>query len=113
MASLLESNIDTPTIRARKPAADTNALTSSTSAAHARRFDCYLQLMVRLELSEDEARELSEALAAQLHSLRFELTAADARQFRHDLRERLNRLERVAALLAREAADSGAQPFVG
>ena len=39
---------------------------------------------------------LSDALTAQLHSLRFELSAADARQFRHDLRERLERLEHVA-----------------
>ncbi len=68
--------------------------------------------MVRLDLSDDEARALSDALTAQLHSLRFELSAADARRFRHDLRERLDRLEAVAALLARETAASGAQPFV-
>ena len=53
--------------------------------------------MVRLELSDEDASELSDALTAQLHSLRFELSAADARQFRHDLRERLERLEHVAA----------------
>jgi hypothetical protein len=67
--------------------------------------------MVRLELSDDEARALSDALTAQLHSLRFELSAADARQFRHDLRERLDRLEHVAALLASETAET-AQPSV-
>jgi hypothetical protein len=67
--------------------------------------------MVRLELSDDEARALSDALTAQLHSLRFELSAADARQFRHDLRERLDRLEHVAALLASETAEA-AQPSV-
>ena len=62
--------------------------------------------MVRLDLSDDEARALGDALTAQLHSLRFELSAADARQFRHDLRERLERLEHVAALLASETAES-------
>jgi hypothetical protein len=62
--------------------------------------------MVRLELSNEDASELSDALTAQLHSLRFELSAADARQFRHDLRERLERLEHVAAMLASETAES-------
>ena len=68
--------------------------------------------MVRLELSDDEASELSDALTAQLHSLRFELNAADARQFKHDLRERLDRLEHVAARLAGacETGEIGEQP---
>jgi hypothetical protein len=69
--------------------------------------------MVRLELSDEDARELSEALTAQLHSLRFELSAADARQFKHDLRERLDRLEHVAALLAGAAGETGEQPIPG
>ena len=62
--------------------------------------------MVRLELSNEDASALSDALTAQLHSLRFELRAADARQFRHDLRERLERLEHVAAMLASETAEA-------
>jgi hypothetical protein len=69
--------------------------------------------MVRLELSDEDARELSEALAAQLHSLRFELSAADVRQFKHDLRERLERLEHVAADLAAASAEAGEQPIAG
>jgi hypothetical protein len=64
--------------------------------------------MLRLDLTDDEARELSEALTAQLHSLRFELNAADARQFKHDLRERLDHLERIAARLNAEFVE---QPF--
>jgi hypothetical protein len=60
--------------------------------------------MVRLDLTDDEARELGDALTAQLHSLRFELSAADVRQFKHDLRERLERLEQIAARLAIETA---------
>jgi len=59
---------------------------------------------VRLDLTDDEARELGDALTAQLHSLRYELNAADVRQFKHDLRERLNRLEQIAARLAIETA---------
>ena len=69
--------------------------------------------MVRLDLSDEDASELSEALAAQLHSLRFELSAADVRQFKHDLRERLERLERVAARLAAASAEAGEQPIAG
>lgn len=56
-----------------------------------------------LELSDDEARELGSALEAQLHGLRFELNAADSREYKHELRVRLDRLERVAARLAGEA----------
>ena len=59
--------------------------------------------MVRLELSDDEVRELGRALEAQLHSMHFELSAADIREFKHELRERLERLERVAARLAYES----------
>ena len=61
--------------------------------------------MPRLDLTDDEARELGNALTAQLHTMRFELSAAEVRQFKHDLRERLDRLEQVAARLA-SAADS-------
>jgi hypothetical protein len=59
--------------------------------------------MVRLELSDDEARALGDALEAQLHSMRFELSAADIRDFKHDLRDRLERLERIAARLNYES----------
>lgn len=69
--------------------------------------------MVRLELSDEDASELSEALTAQLHGLRYELNAADARQFKHELRERLDRLERIAALVAGATGDAGEQPYVG
>ena len=67
--------------------------------------------MVRLELSEDEARELGFALEAERHRLLFELSAADARNFKHELRERLERLERIATWLTYESgvetADEG------
>ena len=65
--------------------------------------------MVRLDLSEEEARELAEALAAQLHSLRFELSAADIRHFKDELRDRLEDLERIAARLDR-ASEAAALP---
>ena len=58
---------------------------------------------MRLDLTDDEARELGSALEAQLHGLRFELSAADSREYKHELRERLERLERIAARLASEA----------
>jgi hypothetical protein len=61
--------------------------------------------MLRLELTDEEARELSSALTATLHGLRIELSAAEVRQFKHDLRERLDRLEQVQARLV-SALDS-------
>jgi hypothetical protein len=67
--------------------------------------------MVRLELTDDEARELATALEAHLHSMRFELSAADIRDFKHDLRARLEVLEKIAARLSYEqgveTADEG------
>ena len=57
--------------------------------------------MPRLELTDEEAHDLREALAAQLHIMRVELSAADVRQAKHDLRERLERLEQIAARLTR------------
>jgi hypothetical protein len=67
--------------------------------------------MVRLELSEEEARELGYALEAERHRLLFELSAADVRDFKHNLRERLERLERIYARLTYESgvdtADEG------
>jgi len=65
--------------------------------------------MVRLELAEDEAQELSDAITAQLHVLRAELSAADIREFKHELRERLDLLEAAAARLAHEIAAAEAQ----
>jgi hypothetical protein len=58
---------------------------------------------MQLHLSDDEARELDSALEAQLHVLRFELSAADRREYKHELRHRLELLERIAARLAGEA----------
>jgi hypothetical protein len=58
---------------------------------------------MRLDLTDDEARELGSALEAQVHRLLFELSAADLRDYKHELRERLDRLERIAARLASEA----------
>jgi hypothetical protein len=66
--------------------------------------------MVRLELSDDEAHELATALTAQLHVLRAELSRADIRHYKHDLRERLDRLEKVAARLEHEAEADRAEP---
>jgi hypothetical protein len=64
-----------------------------------------------LDLSPDEARDLGTALTEQLHILRAELSAADIRKFKHDLRERLDRLERIAARLEHEVAgDPAAAP---
>lgn len=64
---------------------------------------------MRLDLSDDEASDLGTALTAQLHVLRAELNAAEIRQFKHDLRERLDRLERIAARLEREAGTDAAR----
>jgi hypothetical protein len=66
--------------------------------------------MVRLELSDDEAHDLETALTAQLHVLRAELSRADIRHYKHDLRERLDRLEEIAARLEREAETDPTQP---
>jgi hypothetical protein len=57
-----------------------------------------------LDLSDEEARDLGTALTEQLHILRAELSAADNRKFKHDLRERLDRLERIAARLEHAVA---------
>jgi len=57
-----------------------------------------------LELTEDEARELSTALQIRIHGLRAELAAADARDYRAELRRTLDRVERIAAHLAERLA---------
>ena len=56
--------------------------------------------MPTLDLTEEEARELSTALEIRLHGLRAELAAADAREYRAGLRHILDRVERIAAHLA-------------
>ena len=59
--------------------------------------------MVRLELSDEEARELGSVLEAQRHRLLLEVSAADVRHYKHDLRDRLDRLEGIAARLTYES----------
>jgi len=67
--------------------------------------------MVRLELTEDEARELCSVLEAERHRLLFEVSAADIRDYKHELKDRLDRLERIAQRLTDETdaanADEG------
>ena len=59
---------------------------------------------VRLDLERGEARELEVALEAQLYELRVELARAALRDYKAELRGRLERLESVAARL--KAADA-------
>jgi len=56
--------------------------------------------MVRLELSDEEANELGSVLEAERHRLLLEVSAADSRDFKHDLKDRLERLERIQSRLA-------------
>lgn len=55
--------------------------------------------MTRVDLSDEEALELRTALDVYLHELRAELTGTEAREYRADLRKRLDRLEGIAARL--------------
>jgi len=57
-----------------------------------------------LYLTDEDARELSSALEMHLVALRTELAAAEARQFRASLRDRLDRLEQVAERIRSLAA---------
>lgn len=59
--------------------------------------------MATLQLTPDEARELLFALEAQMHGLRWELASADIRDFKADLRTRLELLEHIAQKLRPEA----------
>jgi hypothetical protein len=59
--------------------------------------------MVTLQLSPEESRELLFALEAQMHGLRWELATADIRDFKADLRARLDLLESIAQKLRPEA----------
>ena len=52
-----------------------------------------------LDLTDDEARELHIALDAQLHGLRVEYAAAEARRFKARLRKTLDHLEAISARL--------------
>jgi hypothetical protein len=65
--------------------------------------------MPRLDLTDEEARDLAAALMAQLHGMRVELSAAEVRQFKHSLRERIDRLEQVSARLARDMKTEGSE----
>jgi hypothetical protein len=60
--------------------------------------------MIRLELDDEEVRELRSALSVHLIELRAELAVADARQYKAELREELKRLERIAARLEQPLA---------
>ena len=60
--------------------------------------------MIRLELDDAEAEDLRRALSVHLVELRAELAAADAREYRAELREELDRLERIAARLEQPLA---------
>ena len=53
-------------------------------------------------MSDEEAVELRTALDVHLVELRAELAATDMREYRADLRKRLDRLERIAARLSAE-----------
>ena len=61
--------------------------------------------MPTLELTDEEARELSTALEIRGHGLRAELAAADAREYRAELRRTLDRVERIAAHLTERLQD--------
>lgn len=50
-------------------------------------------------MSDEEAAELRTALNVHLHEMRAELTATEAREYRAELRTRLDRLEGIAARL--------------
>ena len=56
-------------------------------------------MSVKLEFTDDELRELTLALEEQRHGLMIELTSADAREFKDQLRARLEKVETLAARL--------------
>jgi hypothetical protein len=63
-----------------------------------------------LSLTPDEARELKLALDVRLHSLRVELTFTDLHDYRIFVRNRLDRLEAIAARLE-AAGERAGQPL--
>jgi hypothetical protein len=56
-----------------------------------------------IELSHEELRDLFQALDHQLRALRQELVHTDDRSMRHELREDLDRVERLRARLDQRA----------
>lgn len=52
-----------------------------------------------LEIGEDESKELAGLLDARLREMLHELNHTDDRDYRHDLRRRIDCLERVRARL--------------
>jgi hypothetical protein len=62
--------------------------------------------VVTLKLDTREANDLLIALEEHLHGLRVELASADSREFRDQLRGRLDRLEAIAARLRPGATET-------
>lgn len=58
-----------------------------------------LNFVLTLKLDTREANDLLIALEEHLHGLRVELASADSREFRDQLRGRLDRLEAIAERL--------------
>jgi hypothetical protein len=58
-----------------------------------------------LSLTPEDADELKLALEVRLHSLRFELTATDHKEYRNFLRHRIERLESLSERLTAEGAE--------
>lgn len=65
---------------------------------------------MQIDLDEDEARDLKQALDIHLVELRLELTRTDDRAYRAVERATLDRLERVQGRLARLVEGAAATP---
>jgi hypothetical protein len=63
-------------------------------------------VLLDLKLDAHEASDLLIALEEHLHSLRVELASADSREFRDQLRGRLDRLEAIASRLRPNGAEA-------
>jgi hypothetical protein len=61
-------------------------------------------MMVRIELSAEEAQALHEALSVYLADFRREVAGTENPDFRHTLQRKQNFLERFLADLGRQAA---------
>lgn len=66
--------------------------------------------MIRLDLDDEEARELRSALSVHLIELRAELAVADSREYKAGLREQLDRLEHIEARLQQPLAAESIAP---
>jgi hypothetical protein len=55
--------------------------------------------MPELSLTPEEMRELRQAMEEHLHGLRVELADTDMREFKTELRHRIERLEAITARL--------------